>query len=50
LIEQVRKFTENIKTIDLKRLKIVKKLLNLSTEENLYLGKHWEQYYSTTLR
>lgn len=50
LIEQVRKFTENIKIIDLKRLKIVKKLLNLSTEENLYLGKHLEQYYSESLR
>ena len=49
LLNQVFKYAEKISSIDTARLIKIKKLLNFSTEKNIYFGKRLEKIYSRTL-
>ena len=49
LLNQVFKYAEKISSIDTARLIKIKKLLNFSTEKNIYFGKRLEEIYSRTL-
>ncbi len=49
LSNQVFKYAEKISLIDITRLIKIKKLLNFSTEKNIYFGKRLEEIYSRSL-
>ena len=49
LLNQVFKYAEKISSIDTARLIKIKKLLNFSTEKNIYFGKRLEEIYSRSL-
>ena len=49
LLNHVFKYAENISSIDTARLIKIKKLLNFSTEKNIYFGKRLEEIYSRSL-
>ena len=49
LLNHVFKYAEKISSIDTARLIKIKKLLNFSTEKNIYFGKRLEAIYSRSL-
>ena len=49
LLNHVFKYAEKISSIDTVRLIKIKKLLNFSTEINIYFGKRLEAIYSRSL-